>query len=160
MSINLTQRPVFTGHILYFHHFTSSHFHFLRYSSTFFAASLPPAIARTTRDAPEAASPQTNTLPANCGCSGLKKPMARKHISHLITSGSPATTIFGRPPSGFGSQSMGCTRTPVSLPSFPRNSRELMFQRRVQPSSCDEVVFNVRGQLGQGFFGSSGPSTG
>ena len=77
-----------------------------------------------------------------------------------MTSGSPASTIMGRPPSGFGFQSIGCTRTPVSLPSLPRNSSVLIFQRRVQPSSWDDVVFSVRGQLGQGFCGSSGPSTG
>ena len=46
-----------------------------------------------------------------------------------------ASTINGRPPSGFGFQSIGCTFTPVNLPFFPKNSRELMFQRRVQPSS-------------------------
>ena len=36
----------------------------------------------------------------------------------------------------------------------------MIFQRRTQPSSCEEVVLRVRGHSGQGFFGSSGPATG
>ena len=109
--------------------------HLLRYLSTSAAALRPPAIALTTSEAPVAASPQTKTLSANAGCSGLRNPIAKSTISHLITSGLPFSTISGRPPSGFGFQSISCTRTPVSLPSLPRNSSELIFHRRVQPSS-------------------------
>ena len=35
-----------------------------------------------------------------------------------------------------------------------------MFQRRSQPSSWEEEVLSVRGQAGQGFAGSSGPTGG
>lgn len=103
--------------------------------STLAAVSFPLAIALTTSDAPLAASPATNTLSANLGCSGRRKPMARSAISHFITSGLPAGSIMGRPPSGLGFHVISCTRTPVSRPSLPMNSSEFTFQRRVQPSS-------------------------
>ena len=119
--------------------------YFIKYLSTSAAALRPPAIALTTSDAPVAASPHTKTLSANCGCSGFRNPIANSTISHLITSGLPFSTISGRPPSGLGFQSISCTLTPVSFPSLPRNSSELMFQRRVHPSSWLDVVFNVRG---------------
>ena len=107
----------------------------LRNLSTSMAALRPPAMALTTSEAPVAASPHTKTLSAKAGCSGLRNPIAKSTISHLITSGLPFSTISGRPPSGLGFQSISCTLTPVSLPSLPRNSSELMFHQRVQPSS-------------------------
>src|SRR5574344_826207 len=117
-------------------------------------------MARTTRDAPLAASPATNTLSANLGCSGLRNPIASRTMSHLMISGLPLLTISGRPPSGFGIHEISATSTPTNLPSWPINCFELMFDRRVQPSSGEEVVFNVRGQFGHGLFGSSGPTGG
>ena len=45
--------------------------------------------------------------------------MARRTSSALIISGLPFSTIMGRPPSGFGFQSISCTFTPVPKPSNP-----------------------------------------
>ena len=136
------------------------HYELRQYASTFLAASFPLAIARTTSEAPDAASPQTNTFSGYSGCSGLRNPIASNTNSALIISGFPFSTISGRPPSGLGFQSISCTFTPVSLPSSPRNSSVLMFHRRVHPSSWLDVVLNVRGKFGQGFFGSSDPTGG
>ena len=47
-------------------------------SSTFFAASRPLAMARTTRLAPFKASPHTTTFEGISGICGFRKPMARK----------------------------------------------------------------------------------
>ena len=66
----------------------------------------------------------------------------------------------GRTPPCDGFHSTCCTSTPVTLPSLPRKRSELMFHRRVHPSSWLDVVFSVRGQLGHGFCGSSGPAGG
>ena len=66
------------------------------------AAFRPLAMARTTRLAPLAASPATNTFSVNWGCSGFKKPIARRTKSASITSTFPVGFMTGRPPSGSG----------------------------------------------------------
>ena len=61
------------------------------------AAFRPLAMARTTRLAPLAASPATNTLSANWGCSGFRNPIARRTRSASITSTFPVGFMTGRP---------------------------------------------------------------
>ena len=117
-------------------------------------------MARTTSEAPDAASPATKTFGAKSGNCGRRKPMASRTMSAFITSGLPTGSITGRPPPGLGFHAISCTSAPVTLPSRPRKRNVLMHHRRVQPSSWLDVVLSVRGHWGQGCCGSSGPSTG
>ena len=161
VASSATTPSLYSCHLFCFSNRTYKSNYFDRNLSIWAAICFPLAIARTTSEAPLAASPATNTLGANLGCSGLRNPIASNTISHLMISGLPTGSISGRPPSGLGFHVISCTRTPVSLPFLsPRNSNELMFHRRVHPFSCDDVVLSVRGQFGHGFFGSSCPSTG
>ena len=74
----------------------NNRYYLFRYLSTWAAIFRPLAMALTTRLAPLAASPATNTLSANSGCCGFRNPMARNTASALIISGLPASTISGR----------------------------------------------------------------
>lgn len=87
------------------------------------AAFRPLAMARTTRLAPLAASPATNTFSANWGCSGFRNPIARRTRSASITSTFPVGFMTGRPPSGPGIHSTCSTSTPQTLP-FCRETYE------------------------------------
>ena len=118
------------------------------------AALRPPAMQRTTRLAPVAASPATKTLLANAGCWGLRNPMANSTRSALRVSFFPVGRMTGRPPSGLGTHSTSSTSTPQTRPSFvPMKRLEVRHHRRVHPSSWLELVFKITGHCGHGVVG-------
>ena len=117
------------------------------------AAWRPAAMHRTTRLAPVAASPATNTLSGNSGCWGLRNPMASNTRSASMTSFLPVGFISGRPPSVFGVHSTSSTSTPVTLLSLPMNLVDDRHLLRSQPSSWLELVRSTCGHCGHGVAG-------
>ena len=107
----------------------------------------------TTRLAPVATSPATNTFSGKAGNCGLRNPMASSTRSAFRISLRPVGRICGRPPSGAGNHSTSSTSTPHTRPFSPIKRVDERLHRRSQPSSWLLLVFNTMGHCGQGVAG-------
>ena len=76
--------------------------------------------------------------------------MASNTISASMISFLPVGFMTGRPPAAGVLHSTSSTSTPVTLPFLPMNRLEASDHRRIQPSSCEEVVFSTTGHCGHG----------